>query len=62
MKKDASQIAALEQVSQRAAQMRSEVDRAMRIAHCAGWSLRDIAKAAGVSHEQVRRTISQDQT
>lgn len=62
MKKDASQIAALEQVAIRAEQTRTEMATAMRIAHSAGWSLRAIAKAAGVSHEQVRRTISADQT
>lgn len=58
VKKDAAQIAALEQVAQRAEQARHEVERAVRIARSAGWSLRDIAKAAGMSHEQVRRIVA----
>ena len=55
---DPTKLAALEQVARSSAQMRAEVDDAIRIAHAAGWGLRAIAKAAGVSHEQVRRIVA----
>lgn len=60
MKKDASQLAALEQVTREAEQAQRNVERAVRIAYAAKWSLRDIAKAAGMSHEKVRGLISRD--
>jgi hypothetical protein len=46
----------------KAASARDKLETAMREAHAAGVSLRDIAAAAGVSHEQVRRMISADQS
>lgn len=51
-------LAALDQVARQAEFARKEVERAIRIAHAAGASLRDIAKAAGISHEQVRRILA----
>lgn len=51
-------LAALDQVARNADYARQEVERAIRIAHAAGASLRDIAKAAGISHEQVRRILA----
>lgn len=56
-RKRVEKLAALDQVARHAEQARREVDRAVRIAHNAGASLRDIAKAAGISHESVRRIV-----
>lgn len=57
-RKKADKLAALAQLAQRAEFARSEVETAVRIAHAAGASLRDTAKAAGMSHESVRRIVS----
>lgn len=54
----AMKLAALEQVSRRAERARQEVEEAVRIAHAAKNSLRAIATAAGISHEQVRRILA----
>lgn len=48
--------------AEKAALWRVRLELAVREAHASGESLRKIAEAAGVSHEQVRRMISQDQT
>ena len=45
--------------AERAARARAELEQSMRYAYTAGESLRTIADAAGVSHEQVRKIVSQ---
>lgn len=55
----------LRKIEQRVAMIESVrelMQNEMRLAHSQGASLREIATAAGVSHEKVRGLISQDQT
>jgi hypothetical protein len=48
----------VERAAAEAAASREALELAIRQAHQDGSSLRDIAKAAGVSHEQVRRILA----
>lgn len=56
-----SELRKVERAAAKAAVARSALQTAVREAHENGQPLRKIAEAAGVSHEQVRRLISQDQ-
>ena len=55
-------LAPVEEQARLAIEARMELEWAIRRARSEGASLREIAKAAEMSHEQVRRLISQDQT
>lgn len=48
----------VERAAAKAAVARRGLEDAIREAHASGASLRAIAQAAGVSHEQVRRVLS----
>ena len=52
-----SALRKVERAAAKAAVSREALETAMREARAAKVSLRDIAKAAGVSHEQVRRIL-----
>jgi hypothetical protein len=54
----AQELRKVEKAAAKAASSRLALEAAMREAHVAGKPLRDIAKAAGVSHEQVRRILA----
>ncbi len=50
-----SELREVERAAAKAAVSREALEAAMKQAHREGASLRDIAKAAGMSHETVRR-------
>jgi hypothetical protein len=50
-------LASVERAAAKAAVSREALEAAIRVAHAEGASLRAIATAAGVSHEQVRRIL-----
>ena len=52
-----SALKAIEQAAAKAAASREALETAIRAAHAEGASLRAIAAAANVSHEQVRRIL-----
>lgn len=62
MSEDDDPIQKIRLAAARAAASRDWLNGAILQAHAKGASLREIAKAAGVSHEQVRRLIRSDQT
>lgn len=51
-------LAALRRVRKRLDRERGELERLIREAHAAGSSYRQIAEAAGMSHEHVRRLVA----
>lgn len=53
-----SDLAKVKRAAAKAAVSRERLEQAMRDAHASGAALRQIAEAAGVSHEQVRRVLS----
>ncbi len=50
-----SELRKVERAAAEAAVSRETLEAAMKQAHAEGASLRDVAKAAGMSHETVRR-------
>lgn len=53
-----TELQKVSRAARKAASARGELEQAVRAASAAGLSLREIAKAADVSHEQIRRLIS----
>jgi AcrR family transcriptional regulator len=50
----------IERAAAKAAVAREWLEKEIRLGHHEGMSLRAIAKAAGVSHEQVRQIVAKD--
>lgn len=54
-----NQIRKVERAARKFSEAREQLEAAIRFSHTEGASLRQLAKASGWSHEQIRRTLAQ---